>query len=446
MSYVTPRAGTIPCCIFITLLACATLAGAQQDPAGTQSPPESAAPSSPNTQAAAPAQSQDEKHIRLGVTDTPFPQSPIFPSGAETNSEASGAGLQVDPSSKSKSELLLAPIPFSNQTLTWGIIPVAQYLFPESKDDPTSPRSFVVGVGMVADGISWAIGGGGKFYVHKDRFRITAFGGHGTVAYDLFGAGIASGNAGLSVPIRQGGNLGLGEFLVRIFGKVFVGPRYNYRDLTANLNLNGGTATLPEGLNPDDFGSQFITHGPGFKLLQDSRNSQFYSTRGNEFQFYGDFFSATRTATAVLPEKHLDYQTYRLSENHYFSLAPKDVLAVRGMLCSEQGDDAPFFELCQFGVLGDIRGYEPGRYRDHRMFAAQAEYRRILTPRWGFTAFAGVGEVAPSWKSFSTENLLPGGGLGARFNLAKHDRINLRADVAYGNTGWSWTFALGEAF
>jgi hypothetical protein len=36
--------------------------------------------------------------------------------------------------------------------------------------------------------------------------------------------------------------------------------------------------------------------------------------------------------------------------------------------------------------------------------------------------------------------------LGVRFNLAKHDRINLRADVGYGNTGWSWTFALGEAF
>ncbi len=446
MSFLTPRTGTVFSRIFFTLLACAMLAGARQNPAETQSPPESTAPSSPNTQAAAPSQSQNEKHIQLGVVDTPFPQSPIFPSGAATNSDAPNTGGPGHPSSESKSELVFAPIPFSNQALTWGIIPVAQYLFPASKDDSTSPRSFVVGVGMVAEGISWAVGGGGKFYLHKDRFRITTFGGHGTVAYDLFGAGTASGDAGLSIPIRQGGNLGQGEFLVRIFGKLFVGPRYNYRDLTANLNLSVGTATLPEGLDPDDFGSQFITHGPGFKLLQDSRNSQFYPTLGNEFQFYGDFFSATRTATAVLPEKHLGYQTYQLSENHYFSLASKDVLAVRGMLCSEQGEDVPFFELCQFGALGDIRGYEPGRFRDRRMFAVQAEYRRILTPRWGFTAFAGVGQVAPSWKSFSTENLLPGGGVGVRFNLAKHDRINLRADVAYGNTGWSWTFALGEAF
>jgi hypothetical protein len=100
MSYLTPRAGTSPCRIFLTLLACATLAGAQQNPAGTQSPRESAAPSSPNTQAAAPSQSQDEKHIHLGVIDTPFPQSLIFPSGA--NSDASGAGSQDHPSSESK--------------------------------------------------------------------------------------------------------------------------------------------------------------------------------------------------------------------------------------------------------------------------------------------------------------------------------------------------------
>jgi hypothetical protein len=41
---------------------------------------------------------------------------------------------------------------------------------------------------------------------------------------------------------------------------------------------------------------------------------------------------------------------------------------------------------------------------------------------------------------------LPGGGIGGRFNLSKYDRINLRADVAYGRNGWSWNFALAEAF
>jgi Omp85 superfamily domain len=443
MPHLKSSADIAPSRFFATVLVFVTLILVNQSSAEAQSTPDCGAPSSSQTQT--PPQSQHEKHVRVDAVDSPVPQSPVLPSAAETNSDTSGAGAQDHSSSDSRSELVFAPIPFSNQALTWGIIPVVQYIFPASKDDTTSPRSYLVGVGMAADGISWAIGGGGKFYLHKDRFRITTFGGHGTVAYDLFGIGNGGGNGGYSIPIRQGGNLGMGEFLVRIIGKVFVGPRYNYRDLSADLNISGGTVSLPAGLDPDDFGPQFITRGPGFKLLHDSRDSQFYPTRGNELQFYGDFFSATRTATAVLPEKNLDYQTYRFSENHYFSLTPEDVLAVRGMLCSTQGE-APFFELCQFGALGDIRGYEPGRYRDQRMYAAQAEYRRILSPRWGFTVFAGLGEVAPSWDSFNTKNLLPGGGAGIRFNLSKRERINLRADLAYGNNGWSWTFALGEAF
>jgi hypothetical protein len=80
------------------------------------------------------------------------------------------------------------------------------------------------------------------------------------------------------------------------------------------------------------------------------------------------------------------------------------------------------------------------------MFAAQSEYRRILSPRWGFVLFAGVGEVAHAWDSFTAGNLLPAGGTGVRFNLSKKERINLRGDMAYGTTGWSWNFSLGEAF
>lgn len=438
-----PHAKNVGCSILFTILACASFASAQQSPTGTQTVPEDPAPSSPGKLTS----SLSEKRARIGAVDAPFPQSPFLPSASAMDSNGSCPEAQSEPCARAqtKPEWVFAPIPFSNQAFTWGLVPVAAYIFPMSKDGSSSPPSVLIAGGMVADGISWAIAGGGRLHLRNDRFRITAFGGHGTVAYDLFGTGTADGDTGRSVPIRQGGDLALGELLVRLFGKVFFGPRYNYRNLSADLNTREATATFPSGINPEDLGPDFTTLGPGFKLLQDSRNSTFYPARGNEFQFYGDFLSANRAASAALPEKQLDYQAYQLSENHYFSLAPKDVIAVRGMLCSVEGD-APFFELCQFGLRGDIRGYQPGRYRDRRMFAVQAEYRRILTRRWGFTAFVGMGEVATSWNSFTTGNLLPGGGIGGRFNLSKHDRINLRADVAYGRNGWSWNFALAEAF
>jgi len=80
------------------------------------------------------------------------------------------------------------------------------------------------------------------------------------------------------------------------------------------------------------------------------------------------------------------------------------------------------------------------------MFAVQSEYRKTLGSRLGFVLFGGLGEVADKWDSFNTDDLLPAGGAGIRFNLSKKQRINLRADLAYGKNGWSWNFSVGEAF
>jgi len=115
------------------------------------------------------------------------------------------------------------------------------------------------------------------------------------------------------------------------------------------------------------------------------------------------------------------------------------------MLCGLDGDP-PFYELCLFGLRSDIRGYQAGRYRDRLMYAVQSEYRKTLGQRWGVVLFAGAGEVAKNWDSFSADNILPAGGTGIRFNLSKTRRINMRADIAYGKNGWSWNFSLGEAF
>jgi hypothetical protein len=381
---------------------------------------------------------EHKRLVRLGAQSSPLPQSPALPSFAESNSNPKA-------SQQERGEFIFAPIPFSNQVFSFGLIPVVAYLFSVDPDDHTSPESTLGLVGMIAQRSSWAIGGGGRLILHHDLFRVTSFGGHGSVSYELFGVGSANGDAGHSVLIQQSGDLVGGEFLVRLFSKLYFGPRYNYRNLTATLDPQSSNAPAPTGLNPSDLGAEFKTRGPGFKLLFDTRSAQYFPTSGDEFELVGDFYGATRFLTTSAQNQNLDYQSYQLSENHYFSLAPKDILGVRGMVCSVNGNP-PFYELCQFGAFGDIRGYQPGRYRDNRMFATQAEYRRILTRRWGFSVFGGIGEVAPSWNKFNTGNLLPGGGAGARFNLSKQERINLRADLAYGKNGWSWVFSLGEAF
>ena len=325
-----------------------------------------------------------------------------------------------------------------------GIVPIVEHLFPFDKNDPDWPRSSLVLAGLIAERKSWAFGGGGRLYLDRDRYRIAGFAGHGSITYEIFGTGTQDGDAGRSVLIHQGGDMVMGEVLVRLFSRLYAGPRYNYRNLTAALRPDE-SITLPPNLNPEDLGAEFSTHGPGFKILYDTRSSEYFPCSGGEFQFIGDFYGADRTSPLSALNNSLSFQSYQLSKNHFFSFTERDILAVRGMMCNVEGDP-PFYELCLFGTFGDIRGYQPGRYRDRLMFATQAEYRRTLGKRWGASAFFGLGEVAPNWSDFNSENLLPGGGVGARFNLSQQDRINLRADIAYGKAGWSWVFALGEAF
>ena len=68
--------------------------------------------------------------------------------------------------------------------------------------------------------------------------------------------------------------------------------------------------------------------------------------------------------------------------------------------------------------------------------------RRVLA-----VLFAGVGEVAPALSDFDSENLLPSGGCGIRFLLAKENRINFRIDYTWGKSGSKGVYVgVGEAF
>jgi hypothetical protein len=81
------------------------------------------------------------------------------------------------------------------------------------------------------------------------------------------------------------------------------------------------------------------------------------------------------------------------------------------------------------------------------MFATQLEYRLSLPKRLGVVGFGGTGEVVPGGsQAFRINNLLSAGGGGARFQLSKTYRVNLRADFARGKDTWTWSMGVGEAF
>ena len=61
-------------------------------------------------------------------------------------------------------------------------------------------------------------------------------------------------------------------------------------------------------------------------------------------------------------------------------------------------------------------------------------------------AFGGIGEVAPSVEEFRGDNILPAGGGGVRFKVSKKYNVNLRADIAQGKDGHTFSMGIAEAF
>jgi hypothetical protein len=77
----------------------------------------------------------------------------------------------------------------------------------------------------------------------------------------------------------------------------------------------------------------------------------------------------------------------------------------------------------------------------------QAEVRRHLFWRIDGATFGAVGQVGNQLTDFSLGGIRVAGGSGARFQLNRRGRLNVRLDYGVGSGGSSRVyFAVGEAF
>jgi outer membrane protein assembly factor BamA len=297
-----------------------------------------------------------------------------------------------------------------------------------------SMPSTVAAAVLITDNGSRGLALGGEFYLRQNTYHITTAYLRGNINYDFYGTGTDAGNAGRKLPLKQTGEVFLGEFLYRLKWKFSLGPRL----LTGNSTITLRQASGPSPLPPPGIGIQTALTGLGFRLNRDTRPNRFYPTAGTLFDFTSMFFSNS------LGSKYT-FQSYRFTFNYYRSLGTKQVLAYNLFMCGT-GGDPPFYGECIFGTNSQLRGYVAGQYIDRNMIATQLEYRRSLPWRFGAVAFGGVGEVAPSVSAFTASNILPAGGGGLRFNLSRKYDVNLRADIAQGKDGHTFSMGIGEAF
>ncbi len=289
-------------------------------------------------------------------------------------------------------------------------------------------------MGARTNGGSRGGGLGGRFYFSENKYQTTLVLARGNANFDFFGIGRIPGRDPISVPLSVGGKIFFGEFLRNVWKDVFVGPRYQYRNLTVSLD---GPQT-PGGFEIPDIDIKSKSVALGVHIQRDKRDSTFYPTKGSLFNVTGDFFDQSLGSRR-------QYQNYKVSYNHYRAISSKRILAYRGVICSAN-QNVPFYDLCFYGANNDIRGYTAGEFQNRRMFATQAEFRQVLAKRFGLVAFGGFGGVARRWNRFRSDHLLPAAGAGLRFTLDKKNHINYRIDWAVGREGHTLTIGVGEAF
>jgi outer membrane translocation and assembly module TamA len=375
---------------------------------------------------------------RVDLTAVNPPEAPApLPLGPDQIAPVHNARAPAKP----ETDFIAAPIPISSPTLGTGLAAVAAILFPISRDDKVSPPTTLGVGGLYTDNHSWAFGAAARLYISEDHWRLLSGVARGEFHYDLTLPPDFSGG-GVAVPIRQTVTGLTAELLRRVSSVLFVGARYTYAKTAIGLNAEDEDSEAAPPPRDRDVKLAAL----GLRIQTDSRDSTFYPRRGKLFDLNADFYEPAFGGTRT-------YQSYKAFFNAFLSTGERGVLGVRGSLCDVRGD-APVYALCLFGMQGDLRGYEVGRYIDRTMWSAQAEYRWRLPEslgsffaRFGLVAFAGVGEVAPSFSDLSSHDLLPGGGVGIRYLLSRQNPINFRIDYAWGKAGNKGVHVgVGEAF
>lgn len=367
--------------------------------------------------------------VDRAVTNTVAARSTLPQPNAYSPSESTASdGDAIDPDAKD-GEWVVTPIPIVNPTLGAGLAVAAIYSFrPFPEDAESNPSTFAVG-GFYTDSDSRAFGAGLKSSLAADRWRIKVAAAAVDLNYNLYASG---GSASTRIKVHQSGSGGLVEVQRATARDLFVGV---FLALGETRFVPRDNTLPPLGAPGSEFDGRVAT--VGLHLESDRRDSQYYPTHGHRAEYrYAD--QSERLGS------DFQYRKHTLALNDYSGLLG-GVVASRLFVCYAEGD-VPFFDECLYGSAGDLRGYEVGRYHDEAMFAAQVEYRRELSPRWGAAAFVGTGQVMPDFGALGSNPALPAVGLGLRWTAAQENHINLRIDYAHGEDGDTIYIAIGEAF
>jgi hypothetical protein len=235
--------------------------------------------------------------------------------------------------------VIVAPIPISSPAIGTGAVIVGGYIFPINRKDKVSPASTLGGAYFDTDNGTHGFALAGELFISENRYHITTIYVHGNINYDFYGTGVEASAAGSRVPVRQTGQIFLGEYLRRLKWRFFFGPRVIAGSST--ITLRNEQAAIAGAPIPPDFGLQTQLTGLGFRVNRDTRINRFYPEQGSYVDLTTMFFSE------VLGSKY-DFEPFKFTVDRYQGLTGKQVLAYNLYTCATWGAP-PFYGECIYG-------------------------------------------------------------------------------------------------
>lgn len=177
--------------------------------------------------------------------------------------------------------------------------------------------------------------------------------------------------------------------------------------------------------------------GFGVILNYDNRNNKFYPSEGSfsniSFTSYGKIIGSAHT-----------FNRLEIDAKFYKTIWKEHILAVQAHSELIAGDP-PFQIMPQLGGQNLLRGYYSGRFRDNNSMVFQSEYRFPLLWRFGAVVFAGVGDVFNRIEELQLNNVKYSFGTGLRFRFNEEEKLNIRLDIGFTQSGSGFYVTIAEA-
>ncbi|MCM1522201.1 MAG: BamA/TamA family outer membrane protein [Muribaculaceae bacterium] len=177
--------------------------------------------------------------------------------------------------------------------------------------------------------------------------------------------------------------------------------------------------------------------GAGLRLMFDTRDNFTAPTRG----WMGEV--TQRFYPRFLGNRNLSFSSSEFAINHYQSLWKGGVLASRLHGLFTYGN-TPWGLMPSIGGSYTLRGYYEGQYRDKCETDITFELRQHIVGRSGVALWGALGAVYSSFSGFRSRMFLPNVGVGYRWEFKK--LTNVRVDVGFGKSNWSFVLNINEAF